>query len=563
MRSVDCVTKSSCSTDFCDPFFRRCFSISGGPSCHNGTLVETTREALLHKVEQPGVVLNLTEKLLIVSEAQRFFRDIHAHRHFHLGYLGVDPAQMLRVYAKELRDTSSRSSTSDFHQRMIALFQLARDGHSVYNVPPPLGRAIAFLPLQVREYHDGSDLRFVVTDVAINPNLSKNTLKIGAEVIRWNGLPVHEAALQTGNEAYTTHKAARLSFGLKLMTFRYLSRDRVPTQDAVTMTYRTRSGGERTIRMPWRYAPYNPFAKLHRAGAGLARGTVKVGKERTRSRSRTATTKGDSCKHLSREIVVTPLGSFGKITVPNFNDCGYQEFLHQFHTSLLSFPSNDGVVIDVRGNNGGDPRQCVGAARYFADNRILGTTLQSRVSALNLHLARLDRAKRVPNFLYLRAMFRAQTRTENFAKVYDLNYFGDLSLAEDIKTESKPRYNGPVVVLVDSETFSCGEVFTSAVQDSGSGIVVGTHKATSGGGGASLSNVLYSVMYPEYFSPLPGQVTFQITNARLVRTGKSIGMPFEFFGIQPDVRYNYTRVDRTRKERDLNLFLKNILRKKN
>lgn len=116
-----------------------------------------------------------------------------------------------------------------------------------------------------------------------------------------------------------------------------------------------------------------------------------------------------------------------------------------------------------------------------------------------------------------------------------------------------------MVVLVDAETYSCGEVFAAVVQDSGAGILVGADESTGGGGSAVTSLSYLRLLYPTMFDVLPDLGDWSFSQFRVTRGGKNEGTPFEYFGVKPEERYYYTKADRLDADRDLHLYLNNLL----
>jgi carboxyl-terminal processing protease len=128
----------------------------------------------------------------------------------------------------------------------------------------------------------------------------------------------------------------------------------------------------------------------------------------------------------------------------------------QFKKALEAFKDAPGVVIDIRGNPGGEAEEVMKIASYFFDGHVpFGKFLKRSGSALYL-------------------------RTDDHEKVF----------------------NGPVAILVNEGSGSGSELFAGVMQESGRAIVVGrlscgcmlgisNYKKVKGGGELSVSEFGY------------------------------------------------------------------------
>jgi hypothetical protein len=115
------------------------------------------------------------------------------------------------------------------------------------------------------------------------------------------------------------------------------------------------------------------------------------------------------------------------------------------------------------------------------------------------------------------------------------------------------HYGGPVVVIVDANTYSSGDLFTAGVVDNRIGPVVCIGEAT-GAGGANvwgsddLRAALAAAKSP--LPPLPQGVSFTVAMRRAVRSGDAAGTLIEDAGI-PGQPYAMTRRDLLSSNKDL------------
>lgn len=66
-----------------------------------------------------------------------------------------------------------------------------------------------------------------------------------------------------------------------------------------------------------------------------------------------------------------------------------------------------------------------------------------------------------------------------------------------VNSYTGPRYMGPVIVVSDAETYSCGDVFASNVQDNGVALLVGVYDFTGGSGSIVAFNTELFALIPD------------------------------------------------------------------
>ncbi len=130
------------------------------------------------------------------------------------------------------------------------------------------------------------------------------------------------------------------------------------------------------------------------------------------------------------------------------------------------------------------------------------------------------------------------------------------AVPDGIISYTGPRYPGPVIVLTDAETYSCGDTFASSVKDNGVGLIVGIHNTTGGGG-----SIVYAASFLRRLLPIPilPGVKMSTSVFRVDRVRNQSGVPIEYFGVKPNVVYKPTRRDRLEKDADFYEFLGNRL----
>ncbi|MDD5263422.1 MAG: S41 family peptidase [Candidatus Bipolaricaulis sp.] len=178
---------------------------------------------------------------------------------------------------------------------------------------------------------------------------------------------------------------------------------------------------------------------------------------------------------------------FGYIQVPTLSASSSHDLVREFDAALGALSGSPGLILDLRGNGGGDSR--IGdriAGRFVVRRFVYG------VESYRLPLPQRLWVRRFP--------YAVRPRGET--------------------------YDRPLVLLIDSSCFSSAEMLIVALVDSGRATAVG--RPTGGGSGNPVTFAL----------PNGGQVRFS--------TGafhRSDGTLIEGVGIAPDVLVSYTVAD--------------------
>ncbi len=158
----------------------------------------------------------------------------------------------------------------------------------------------------------------------------------------------------------------------------------------------------------------------------------------------------------------------GYLRVPSFNaGTERQQFRHKLDEAFAQFVTARGVVIDIRGNPGGNDDMGMYLARSLVDKDFVYYSLEAHTCVANL--------AQLPSFLIgggdlaLRSTL-PEARRKN-------------PISTKLAGATPPRtYSGPVVLLTDSHCFSAADCFACAIQDMKRAKIVGS--STSGGAGA-------------------------------------------------------------------------------
>ena len=206
---------------------------------------------------------------------------------------------------------------------------------------------------------------------------------------------------------------------------------------------------------------------------------------------------------------------------------------------LLQPEAPDGLVVDIRGNPGGD---------IAAAENMLQMLAPAAIQAVNFHLANTQAALKVLNEIAGMSnppsLPSPMTAWLNDRGGTPLPSGPPLTSGQPLTTDlglpGQP-YQGPVVLIVDALTYSAADMFAAGFADNRIGKIIGPD-ASTGGGGASmwtfdqLSQFLSAL--PDAgmsLQALPHGADMSLALLRCSRIGPSAGVPIEDRGVQPDI----------------------------
>jgi hypothetical protein len=124
-------------------------------------------------------------------------------------------------------------------------------------------------------------------------------------------------------------------------------------------------------------------------------------------------------------------------------------------------------------------------------------------------------------------------------------------------------YGGPVVAVVDANTYSAGDLFAAGFVDTEIGTLVTVGDAT-GAGGANVwgPEIVNAALLGTRFEqpPLPAGIGYTISVRRATRAGAADGMAIEDLGVRGHRTYAMTERDLVEKNDDLLAFCGRLLK---
>ncbi len=579
--SKDCDGKQTCSISFCDQLSGVCvtFPKEGRNSSSCKTIAtRTTKAALTARIESTPLLLS--QKLAIISVASTLLGDVHPHRRLHTRFLGVDPLVALTALRSQVLKEGSnlrlrKLTNIQFHHEIIKVFNSVDDIHSRYLTPFPLRRAFAFIPITIREYF-GDDVasskrklepRFVLSDIGMGVRFGNTMFKKGVDIKTWDGVPMNKAVRLSGDAGFGSNNDSKLITGLRRLTRRLLSNELIPENPFVVIGFNAGNGTLQKVKIPWTFLlisdrnelplstpePQNitrDMSLMKFLSSGFPKSNLNSSRAAANITVQTTSNVtvvpiNPNVPQLEARIINSSSGPYGILKIRDFSPQDAREYLIEYVSALSQFPKN-GVVIDVRRNTGGSVALSLFMVQFFTTKRLIPVEFSFRTTPSMSMLARELGVDRMS--------------VDIANKIGDQYFARGRYFEEEINSYSGPRYNGPVIVLADAETYSSGDIFVSTVQDNEAGVVVGVHDNTGGAGTTVTFDRVLRIQGGLPLPFLPDGIRMSIAVTRLDRARRRSGVPLEFFGVTPDTRYFPTRRDQLEGDRDLLEFLGRKLR---
>jgi Peptidase family S41 len=535
--------------------------------------------------------LTPAERGTLVAQATVLIEQIYAHLPLKKAIHAIDPVQRLRNLSVRLAGLSER----EFHDELIAIFTELRDLHTNYLLPKPYAGKIAFLPFLVEQAYgpDGAPVYLVSKLLA---GFTHPSFGVGAQVTHWSGAPIDRAVEVNAARQAGSNLPARHARGLEALTLRDMSQCAPPDELWVLVRYIPAGAGDpgaaQELRLDWRvFAPeptpngvdpsdaaapaarvlgydaaaearrrakkelFNPAAMVTEtaavqaaaraagepvpqaawAGPTAAAITQALSGAAPAADPSTTSTLPDV---FSFKTVTTPSGEYGYLRIWTFMVDDENQFLAELVRILGLLPAT-GLIIDVRGNGGGNLLCAEGALQLFTPREVQPTLLSFLATPLTLALCTGKGAQRAGLDMWHAPITLATQTGTPFSQ-------GLTIIPESDFNTLGQRYQGPVVLVTDALIYSATDMFTAGFRDNGIGRILGTDPNTGAGGANVWTYDLFRELFPGNdfpFRPLPKGATFRVSFRRTIRQGAAAGTPVEDLGIVPDKLHKMTPND--------------------
>jgi C-terminal processing protease CtpA/Prc len=529
--------------------------------------------------------LSIYNKRAVVQTFISIIAGVYAHLPGKRARYGHDPVQRLRALQQRL----DAIDDDEFHRSMAEIVTDLRDAHTRYIGPRSLQNQVAFLPVLIERYTEDGNDHYVVSKIFVeNPSDKKyfasEKFEEGVEITHWNGVPIDRAVERYARLETGGRPDARKARALETLTFRPLRYALLPDEEWIVVSFLTGDQSRNEVRLHWRFAVEEDTpkvamtdgaARLVYAGDPLAETVRRIKKMLFATEKWYEADKGelpeldksiaanrDAGKWFTgkfqdaiaaRVVTVPELGEFGLLRIWSFDLRDDDAFVDEVIELLGALPRT-GLIIDLRGNPGG---------LIWAAERLLQLFTPNSVEPSRFSMLATDLTRSMAEAPQNRGRLAAWRRSLNSAVVNGELYSRAVPLTPPERcNDIGQKYPGPVVGVVDANTYSAGDLFAAGLVDNRIGTLVSVDKATGAGG----ANVWYSGNVMQALDgtdsaprPLPDGIDYTIAFRRAVRIGDVVGTGIEDVGVPGSLQQPLTRRDLIDDNVDLLAFCAKLL----
>lgn len=526
--------------------------------------------------------LTLAERQTIVTTFSSLLEGLYAHLPQKRATYGHDPVQRLRALQQRLDGMDE----VEFHRSMSEIVTELRDAHTRYLGPKTMHGVIAALPFLVERYVDKDGEHYIASKVFNgDPKQTKRFAAMGfvsgVELTHWNGTAMRRAIDLHAERETGGRPDARRARALESLTLRPLRYALPPAEDWVIVSFIGKTG-QQHVKLEWRYTEIrdlpnalnaNGMAELAYAGDPLAEAARRVKKmlyspiewyesEKTQhARPKTAALDNqpeerpdDYSDAVRTEKLSLPNGTeYGYLRLWSFDLIDDDSFIKHTIDLLRALPRT-GLIIDLRGNPGG---------LIWAAERLLQLFTPNQVEPTRFSLLATDISRTMAAAPQNRLSLAPWRNSVESAVISGEQHSRSVPLTPVERcNDLGQKYPGPVVAIVDANTYSSGDLFAAGFVDNNIGILVSVDEATGAGG----ANVWHSHQVTRALhntdampTPLPGGIEYTMAFRRATRVGEATGTSIEDKGVRGHVRRPLTKMDLQNGNRDLKVFCSRLL----
>lgn len=518
--------------------------------------------------------LSVTQRHDLIDVWITMFTDVYVHYTQKRALYGFDPIRALLALRRQIPYLDSAA----FLRELTLLVNRLRDQHTQLYVDAAdadLTPFVAALPFLVEAFGPYRTPTFLVTKVA--DDVADSDFAAGARLTTWNGIPFGRTVDLYAESLTGGRPDARRARALETLTQRPLRYLPPPDELWVDIGYRLPGDPsdlpDRTVRFEWRAImpakaitaddlialrtgrAIDATSEAARRARKLLFATALWDQDDTnrpaaKSDGWIATTFADA---ISARRLKTRYGTFGYLRLWTFDVDNTNRYLEAVAAVLRQLPRR-GLIIDLRSNPGGVIDATEQLLQLFATKAITpaGFALRATPAMVQITEADGNGADLADWATSTRLAYELGEEFSQHLPISNPDHFADHARA----------YRGPVVCVVNANTFSCGDLFAAGIADHGIGQIVAVGEGT-GAGGANVwtsDDIEYAYHAAKRALPsIPPGISFTVSVRRMTRTGQSAGLAIEDVGINGDERYEMTETDLTNGNADLAEFCTRLL----
>jgi len=505
------------------------------------------------------VELKVTQRHDLIDLWTTLMSDVYVHYSQKRAMYGFDPVRALAALRRQIPYLDS----AGFLRELMLLINRLRDQHTQLYISAAdrsLSGYVAVLPFLIEVCGTYLAPTYLVTK--ITDDLDDEAFTVGARVTTWNAVPFDRAIARYAETLTGGRPDARRARALEALTQRPLEYLPPPDEQWVDIGYRSPGdrddAPDRTIRFEWRVVEPGEALTSENLLAARARKGINATSEAARrarkllfatelwARDRAPTTpaakSGDwlattQPDAVSARKVDTAQGSFGYLRLWTFDIPNTDTFVDEVERLVKKLPRN-GLIIDLRSNPGGYIDTAESLLQLFTAEPVQPSRFACRATEALAVLAEAD--GNGPELADWAESTRAALDLgEEYSQHLPISDPGGVN-------RIKWTYPGPVVAIVDANTFSCGDLFTAGIADHQIGTIIAVGEATGAGGANVWDSDTIEYAYHAAGRPLPALppgISYSIAVRRMTRTGPNNGQAIEDVGVRGDEHYTMTEND--------------------
>jgi hypothetical protein len=528
------------------------------------------------RLRQPAITeLDADQRVEVIDVFTGLFEGLYAHLPLKRSMYGIDPVQRLRLLKLRVDQLDSLS----FHYELAGIVTGLRDAHTRYVGPAELAGRAAMLPFLVEAYGPVKAPRYIVSKMLADPSLIEDcqSFQPGVEIRWWNAVPMDRAVDRHADQETGGRTDTRRARALESMTLRALQYCPPPDERWVTVGYLDLAGKPSELRVSWRmvtarqssqlappaagrgdrargidpaaethrqvkkllFAPHQWYADHQQAGSASKR---PVSRQPTAEAGWLPTSMPDVLAAKEKTVRGQRLGYLRLWSFDVADDQAYVEEV----TRLLGLLPDRGLIIDLRSNPGGLIWAAERLLQLLTPNPVqpvrfsmLATSLTRAMAAAPQNAAELEPWRQsLQDALADGEAYSCATPISQLQGTFQV-------------------YGGPVVAIVDPNTYSAGDLFAAGFVDNAIGPLIGIGEATGAGGAnvwspQQVQDALLGTAFEQ--RQLPAGIGYTLSVRRATRVGPVDGAAIEDVGVRADRQYSMTKRDLTGSNEDLLAF---------
>jgi hypothetical protein len=475
------------------------------------------------------------ERLADFDQMVGILKSYYSMIHYKKEVMGIDFASQVTDFRQKVAAVTDDNAFYDLLSGFIASF---KDAHTNHIRPSSMGAELGFTTRRV-----GAKALVMTIDREILP-VANFPFKAGDELLSLDGKPVEEI-LKAGLPLCSNgREESALGLLTRRLTWRSGRMGAVPTGMCTVAIRHSGKEAADSMVMPWitKGKPL-PGLSFHLGGGDWSGLPLKVGQldPAVSLIVDAGPAEGDTLppwapddaqavpsKVFPAALFDSPKGLLGYVRIPDFVPSDPVAAVNEFRRVLTQMKLTRGLILDLNDNPGGNVYYSFELAAMLSDKVL---ALPKKAERANLtNLASYRRMLSYTKDPAQRAMleFHEKEIEKALAAGQDMTAPNYLLGAPSQAPDPKLTYTKPILLLINDQCYSCGDLFPAVLKDNQRVTLFGTNTAGAGGS--------IGMMGPLSYCGSQISCTINLTQ-------RSNGSYIENVGIAPDVVCAWTPED--------------------